>query len=95
MKWYLARPFFHQKNVSENLRRNVLSVEASQSIMFAHKILYLYLSMEPNKQGNENCKMNNSIILNVNYITLNKRVISDFMKINAREVTSPILYGKH
>ena len=51
--------------------------------------------MEPNKQGNENCKMNNSIILNVNYITLNKRVISDFMKINAREVTSPILYGKH
>ena len=81
--------------VSDNLQRNVQSVEVSQSIMSDHKIVSLYFSTEPNKRGNGYWKSNNSILLDVNNITLIKRVISDFMKINAQKDTSPHTLWKH
>ena len=39
--------------VTDNLQRNVESVEVSQSITSDHKTVSLYLSTETNKQTNE------------------------------------------
>ena len=41
------------------------------------------------KRGNGYWKINNSILHDVNYITQIKRVISDFVEINAQKDTSP------
>ena len=75
--------------VSDNMIKNVKSVVASQSVMSDHKIVSLSLFIVPNKRGNGYWKINNSILLDVNYITQIKQVISDFIVTNAQEDTSP------
>ena len=68
---------------------SVKSVAVSQSVMSDHKIVSLSLFSVPNKRGNGYWKINNSILLDVNYITQIKQVISDFIVTNAQEDTSP------
>ena len=75
--------------VSDNMIRNDKSVAVSQSVMSDHKIVSLSLFNVPNKRGNGYWKVNNSILLDVNYITQIKQVISDFIVTNAQEDMSP------
>ena len=75
--------------VSDNMIKNVKSVAVSQSVMSDYKIVSLSLFSAPNKRGNGYWKINKSILLDVNYITQIKQVISDFIETNAQVDTSP------
>ena len=75
--------------VSDNMIKTVKSVAVSQSVMSDHKIVSLSFFSVPNKRGIGYWKINNSILLDINYITQIKQVISDFIVTNAQEDTSP------
>ena len=75
--------------VSDNLRRNFKSADISQSIMFDHKIESVFLERELTKRGSGYWKINNSILNDIDYTKLIKRVVNDFLIINSREYTSP------
>ena len=54
----------------------------------AELLLYTFLLNQTNEKTGIK-KINNSILLDVNYIRLIKRVISDFIEFNAQEDASP------
>ena len=57
--------------------------------MSDHKIATFFLDIELTKRGSEYWKINNSILNNIDYTKMIKRVINDFLITNTREYTSP------
>ena len=57
--------------------------------MSDHKIATFFLDIELTKRGSGYWKINNSILNDIDYIKMIKRVINDFLITNTQEYTSP------
>ena len=68
---------------------NSKSVDISQSIKSDHKLATFFLDIKLTKRGSEYWKINNSILNDIDYTKVIKRVINDFLIANTREYTSP------
>ena len=68
--------------ISDNLYRNFKSVDISQSIMFDYKIATFFLDNELTKRGSGYWTINNSILNDIVYTKIIKRVINDFLITN-------------
>ena len=75
--------------VSNNLCGNFKSADISQSNMSDYKIATFFLDIELIKRGNRYSKINNTILNDIDFTKMIKRVINDFSIANTREYTSP------
>ena len=62
--------------------------------MSDHKIATFFLDIELTKRGSGYWKINNSILNDIDYIKMIKRVINNFLITNTREYTSPHILWK-
>ena len=60
--------------------------------MYDHKIATFFLDIELTKRGSGYWKINNSILNDIDYIKMIKRVINDFLITNTQEYTSPYIF---
>ena len=74
---------------SNGLRQHVQSANICQSIKSDHKIALLTIKVELQEWGKGCRKINNSVLLNDDYIALIKNLISDFEKNNPKGHVTP------